>query len=335
MARWPNVDHHLPDVDRHESVTECAVYTTRMMFVTGEAQPMQRSDQTTERFENHRSHLRAVAYRMLGSTSEADDAVQETWLRLSRTDPSDIDNLGGWLTTVISRICLDMLRARTSRREEPMGEDRPEPKVATPTSETPHGPEDEAILADSLGDAMMVVLDTLSPAERLAFVLHDTFGVPFEEIAAIVDRSPAATRQLASRARRRVQGATTTAGTTSRERQREVVGAFLAAARNGEFEALLELLDPDAMVRADEIAAKSGGSLLEATGATAVARTLAGRAYGAHLALIDGMPGVGWLPGGTLRGVMVFTFKDDRIAAIDLIGDPERVAAFDIELLET
>lgn len=292
---------------------------------------MRENNQLAERFEEHRSHLRAVAYRMLGSASEADDAVQEAWLRLNRSDTSDVGNLGGWLTTVISRVCLDMLRARTSRREEPMGEVPPEPP-ATQTGR--HDPVVEAILADSVGDAMMVVLDTLSPAERLAFVLHDTFGVPFEEIAVIVDRSPAATRQLASRARRRVQGATPTAGTTNRERQREIVGAFLAAARNAEFEALLALLDPDAMVRADRVAAEIGGGLLEATGATAVARALAGRAYGAQLALIDGMPGVGWVPGGKLRGVMVFTFAGERIAAIDLIGDPEQLAAFDIEFLE-
>ncbi|HYH13389.1 MAG TPA: sigma-70 family RNA polymerase sigma factor [Thermomicrobiales bacterium] len=282
-----------------------------------------------DRFEENRSHLRAVAYRMLGSTSEADDAVQEAWLRLSRADTSDVENLEGWLTTVISRVCLDMLRARTSRREEPIGEERSRP-VTAPASG--HDPEDEAIMADSVGAAMMVVLDTLSPAERLAFVLHDTFGVPFEEIAPIVDRSPAATRQLASRARRRVQGAPPQID-PDHDRQREIVSAFLAAARDAEFDALLSLLDPDVMVRADRVAAGMGGRLLEATGATAVARTLAGRAYGAQPALIDGMPGVGWLPGGTLRGVMVITFKGERIAGVDLIGDPERLAEFDIEIL--
>jgi len=288
-------------------------------------------DVLSARFEENRSHLRAMAYRMLGSTSEADDAVQETWLRFSRTDTSDVENLGGWLTTVVSRVCLDMLRTRTSRREEPMAEDGPAPASGRGPTRDPEG---EAILADEVGDAMMVVLDTLSPAERLAFVLHDTFGVPFDEIALIIDRSPAATRQLASRARRRVQGATPQTA-PDRDRQREAVSAFLAAARNAEFDALLELLDPDARVRADSFAAKLGGTLLEATGATAVARTLAGRAYGAKLALIDGKPGIGWLPGDNLRGVMVFTFAGDRIAAIDLVGEPERLAAFDIQLLES
>src|SRR5918997_1048621 len=208
---------------------------------------MNERDFLADRFEANRTHLRAVAYRILGSVSEADDALQESWLRLSRSDPSRIENLGGWLTTVVGRVCLDMLRSRRSRRGEPLGPHVPEPIVSR---EDGVDPEHEALLADSVGLAPLVVLETLDPAERLAFVLHDMFAVPFDEIAPVVERSPAATRQLASRARRRVRGATPDPD-TDLERQREVVDAFLAAARDGDFEALLELLDPDIVMRVD------------------------------------------------------------------------------------
>ncbi len=280
------------------------------------------------RFEENRSHLRAVAYRMLGSTGEADDAVQEAWIRFSRTETSDVDNLGGWLTTVISRVCLDMLRSRTSRREERMNDDRPEPITSQAEG---HDPEHEAILADAVGAAMLVVLDTLSPAERLAFVLHDTFGVPFDEIGPIVDRSPAAARQLASRARRRVQGVEPDTR-ADRDRQREIVAAFLDAARNAKFEALLALLDPDVTVRADRAAAAMGGDW-EVRGATAVAKTFSGRARAARPVLIDGMPGAVWAPGGKPRVVIAFTIEDGRIAVIDLIADPDELASIDLEFL--
>jgi RNA polymerase sigma factor (sigma-70 family) len=207
-----------------------------------------------ERFEEHRPHLRAVAYRMLGSLSEADEAVQEAWLRLSRSDPSGIENLGGWLTTVVARLCLNTLRARRSRREEPLDTRLPDPIVSRPDG---IDPEHEALLADSVGLALLVVLETLTPAERVAFVLHDVFGVPFDEIAAIVDRSPAAARQLASRARRRVQAATPVSD-ADLDHQREVVDAFFAAARDGDFEALVAVLDPDVVLRSDGGAARPG-----------------------------------------------------------------------------
>ena len=224
-----------------------------------------------ENFEANRGHLRAVAYRMLGSTAEVDDAVQETWLRLSRTNTSAVENLGGWLTTVIARVCLDMLRARKSRREEPMG-----PHVPEPTADDTHGRDAE--MADSVGAALLVVLETLAPAERLAFVLHDMFAVPFEEIAPIVGRTPAAARQLASRARRRVQGAPPPDADISR--QRKIVDAFLAASRNSDFEGLLAVLDPEIVFRADR-AAQRLGSLAEIRGAAAVAETFKGRAQAA------------------------------------------------------
>ena len=219
-----------------------------------------------ERFEANRTHLRAVAYRMLGSLSEADDAVQEAWLRLSRSDTSGVENLGGWLTTVVARVCLDMLRSRKSRREEPLDAHVPEPIVSR---EDGIDPEHEALLADSVGLALLVVLETLAPAERLAFVLHDMFAVPFDEIAPIVGRSPTAARQLASRARRRVQGAATVPD-ADLTRQREVVDAFLAASRGGDFDALLAVLDPDVVLRADRAAVPAGASR-EVRGAAAVA----------------------------------------------------------------
>src|SRR5438067_1495687 len=229
---------------------------------------MDEHDWLAERFEEHRPHLRAVAYRLLGSLSEAEDAVQDAWLRLSRSDTSGVENLGGWLTTVVGRVCLNMLQARTSRREEPLGAHGSEPIVSR---EDGTDPEHEALLADAVGPALLVVLDTLAPAERVAFVLHDVFAVPFEEIAAIVGRSPAAARQLASRARRRVRGAAT-APDADLTRQREVVDAFLAASRAGDFDALLAVLDPDVVLRADRAAVQAGAAR-EVRGAAAVAHT--------------------------------------------------------------
>ncbi len=290
---------------------------------------MAEHDPVADRFETHRSHLRAVAYRMLGSVSEADDAVQEAWLRLSRSDVSDVENLGGWLTTVVSRVCLDTLRTRTSRREEPLSPELPEP-VAGRTDGT--DPEYEALLADSVGPALLLVLDTLTPPERLAFVLHDIFAVPFDEIAAIIDRPPATTRQLASRARRRVRGATTPLDADA-SRQREVVSAFLAASRNGDFDALVALLDPDALLRADEAAVRMG-STAEERGAAAVARIFSGRASAAELALIDGVVGAAWAPGGKPRVVFAFTFSHDgSIVDIDLLADPVRHGQMALTLL--
>jgi RNA polymerase sigma factor (sigma-70 family) len=276
-----------------------------------------------EKFEANRGHLRAVAYRMLGSTAEVDDAVQETWLRLSRSDTSAVENLGGWLTTVIARVCLDMLRARKSRREEPMG-----PHVPEPAADDPHGRDAE--MADSVGAALLVVLETLAPAERLAFVLHDMFAVPFEEIAPIVGRTPASARQLASRARRRVQGAPPPNADISR--QRKIVDAFLAASRNGDFEGLLAVLDPDVVFCADQ-AAQRLGSLAEIRGATAVAETFKGRAQAAKPALVDGEPGVAVILGGQLRIVMRLTISGERIAAMEAVADAERIGQFDVEML--
>ncbi|MDG4823188.1 sigma-70 family RNA polymerase sigma factor [Asanoa sp. WMMD1127] len=266
-------------------------------------------------FEENRAHLRAVAYRMLGSAAEADDAVQETWLRLRRTDTAEVDNLGGWLTTVVGRICLDMLRSRRARREEPL--DGPAPA-------TQPDPEQEALLADAVGPALLVVLDSLSPAERLAFVLHDLFAVPFEEVASIVGRSPAATRQLASRARRRVRGQEPL--DADQQRQRTVVTAFLAAARNGEFEGLLALLDPGAVVRAE--------GAEPVLGADAVARTFCGRAEAARIALVDGQVGAVWAKGG--RPQVVFRFTVDaagHVTAIDLRADQAELEGMEIEYL--
>ena len=260
-----------------------------------------------ERFEANRTHLRAVAYRMLGSLSEADDAVQEAWLRLSRSDTSGVENLGGWLTTVVARVCLDMLRSRKSRREEPLGAHVPDPIVSR---EDGIDPEHEALLADSVGLALLVVLETLAPAERLAFVLHDMFAVPFDEIAPIVGRSPTAARQLASRARRRVQGAATVPD-ADLTRQREVVDAFLAASRGGDFDALLAVLDPDVVLRADRAAVQAGASR-EVRGAAAVAKTFSGRARFAQPALVNGAVGAVWAPGGRPRVVFGFTITPAR-----------------------
>jgi RNA polymerase sigma-70 factor (ECF subfamily) len=277
-----------------------------------------------ERFEENRTHLRAVAYRMLGSLSEADDAVQESWLRLSRSDTSGVENLGGFLTTVVARVCLDMLRSRRSRREEPLDEHLPKPVVSDADGTDP---EHEALLADSVGPALLVVLDTLAPAERLAFVLHDMFAVPFDQIAPIVGRSPDAARQLASRARRRVHGATVPDADLTR--QRTVVDAFLAASRDGDFDALLALLDPDVVLRADNAAVQAGASK-EVYGARAVAATFAGRARAARPALVNGVAGAVWAPGGRPRIVFDFTMSDGKIVAIELLADPERLRRLDL-----
>ena len=282
-----------------------------------------------ERFEEHRAHLRAVAYRLLGSPSEAEDAVQDAWLRLSRADRSDVENLGGWLTTVVARVCLNRLQARTSRREEPLDAHLPEPIVSEAEGTDP---EHEVLLADAVGPALLVVLDTLAPAERLAFVLHDVFAVSFEEIAAIVDRSPAAARQLASRARRRVRGAAAVPG-ADLSRQRTLVDAFLAAARGGDFQALLALLDPDIVVRADPAAVQLGAAQ-EVRGATDVAAFFARRrARAARPALVDGVAGAVWAPGGQPRVVFSFTIAGGKIVAIDLIADPERIRQLDLAIL--
>ncbi|MFI6585867.1 sigma-70 family RNA polymerase sigma factor [Embleya sp. NPDC050493] len=272
------------------------------------------------RFEEHRARLRAVAYRMLGSLSEADDAVQETWIRLSRTDVREIDNLAGWLTTAVARVSLNMLRSRRTRREDPLDAHVPDP-VVTPDEGT--DPEHEAVLADSVGLALLVVLETLAPAERLAFVLHDMFALPFDEIAPIVDRTPTATRQLASRARRRVQGSP---GDPDVDpiRQREVVDAFLAASRAGDFQALLALLDPDVVVRADR-AAVLAGATDDVRGAMAVAETFTGRAQAARTALVDGIFGAVWAPRGKPRVIFGFTVVDGRIVGIDLLSDPDHL----------
>jgi RNA polymerase sigma factor (sigma-70 family) len=278
-----------------------------------------------EKFEASRAHLRAVAYRMLGSTAEVDDAVQETWLRLSRSDTSGVDNLGGWLTTVVARVCLDMLRSRKSRREEPIG-----PHVPEPAAHDDH--ERDAEMADSVGAALLVVLETLNPAERLAFVLHDMFAVPFEEIAPIVGRTPAAARQLASRARRRVQGTPSLPG-ADLGRQRRIVEAFLAASRSGDFEGLLAVLDPDVVFRADA-AAQRLGSLAEIRGAAAVAETFKGRAQAAKPALVDGAPALAVTLGGQLRIVLRLTITADRIAEVEAVADADRISRFDIEVLD-
>jgi RNA polymerase sigma-70 factor (ECF subfamily) len=285
------------------------------------------------RFEANLPHLKAVAYRMLGSPSEADDAVQEAWLRLSRSDTSEVENLGGWLTTVVGRVCLDMLRSRASRREEPLGTRMPEPIV---TRENGGEPEQEALLSDSVGLALLVVLETLSPAERLAFVLHDTFGMPFGEIAPIVDRSEAATRQLASRARRRVRG-TTAPPDADPARQREVVGAFLSASREGDFGALLAVLDPDVVLRADTGAVPRDAPT-EFRGARDVAgRALAfsGRAAFARPALVNGAAGVvSWAADGRPFSVMGFTVAGGKIVEIDILANPERLRRLDLSALD-
>ncbi|GAA1647477.1 sigma-70 family RNA polymerase sigma factor [Kribbella alba] len=289
---------------------------------------MQEDNWLAARFEENRHHLRAVAYRMLGSQQEAEDAVQESWIRLSRSDTGSIDNLGGWLTTVVGRICLDMLRLRRGRPEQAVGEHSP----ALTDHDVPD-PELEAVQADSVGLALLVVLETLTPAERLAFVLHDMFAVPFDDIAPIVGRSPAAARQLASRARRRVQGAPEVPDTDS-TRQREIVGAFLAASRGGDFEALLEMLDPGVVLRADDTVVAMGGAVAMVRGAAAVAETFSGRAKAAKLALVDGLAGLVWAHRGEPQVVFAFTVTDGRITAIQLLADAEYLREVEVTALE-
>jgi RNA polymerase sigma factor (sigma-70 family) len=286
-----------------------------------------------ERFEEHRSRLRAVAYRMLGSLSEADDAVQEAWLRLNRTDASQVENLGGWLTTVVARVSLNVLRSRNQRREEPIGVHVPEPIVDRADGTDP---EHEALLADSVGLALLVVLETLSPAERLAFVLHDMFAVPFDQIAPIVDRSPEAARQLASRARRRIQGENTVPD-ADLVTQREVVDAFLAAARDGDFGALLEVLDPDVVLRADLGPLPMGGSR-EVRGAEAVAgQALTYSRLGLLVqpALVNGAVGAVSTLDGEPFSVGGFTIRGRRIVAMDFLADPARLRRLDLTILDS
>ena len=279
---------------------------------------------TAERFEEHRARLRAVAYRMLGSVSDADDAVQDAWVRVSRAGTEGVDNIGAWLTTIVARVCLNMLRARTTRGAEPLDAQLPDPVVA-PTGRD--APEEEALLADSVGLALQVVLDTLAPAERLAFVLHDMFDLPFDEIAPMLDRSPEAARQLASRARRRVKGAELPAADRDLGRQWRVVDAFFAAARGGDFDTLVSLLDPDVVLRADGAPARPRMSTT-VRGAEAVARQArlgANPAADLHPALVNGAAGVVITLRGRPHAVMAFTVAGGRIAEIDVVADPERV----------
>jgi RNA polymerase sigma factor (sigma-70 family) len=279
-------------------------------------------DWLAEQFEQNRPRLRAVAYRMLGPSAEVDDAVQDAWLRVSRADTSDVQNLTAWLTTVVARVCLNMMQSRNVRREQPLDEQELHASGVDP--------QDQAELADSVGNALLVVLDTLTPAERLAFVLHDMFAVPFDDIAPIVGRSPAAVRQLASRGRRRVQGSGAVPE-ADRARQGKIVGAFLAASRNGDFAALLALLDPDAVLRADAVAVETGATT-DVIGAAAVAEQFSGRARAARPALVDGVAGLVWAPGGEPRVVFDFTIVDDKIVEIEILADPERLRELDVAL---
>jgi RNA polymerase sigma factor (sigma-70 family) len=299
---------------------------------------MDESDWLAKRFQENRAHLRAVAYRMLGSPGEAEDAVQEAWMRLSRSDANAVENLGGWLTTVTARVCLDMLRSRKSRREESLGAHAPEP---TATATDVSDPERDALLADSVGPALLVVLETLAPPERVAFVLHDMFDLPFDEIATIVGRSEMATRQLASRARRRVQGVGRVAD-ADRAVDRQVVDAFLAASREGNFDALLAVLAPNVVLHADDVAVRAaaankwGGApslSSEIRGAREVAETFKGRARGAQRALLNGDAGAVWSVGGTPRAAFVFTVDGGKITEISLVMDPERLGEIDVEIL--
>ena len=290
------------------------------------------TDFLAQQFEQNRGHLRGVAYRMLGSVSEADDAIQEAWLRLNRSDTSQIENLGGWLTTVVARVCLDMLRSRSSRKEEPF-----DVNVHEPVAKSSMGsdPEQETLLADSVGLAVMVVLERLNPSERLAFVLHDMFGMSFEAIASILGKSPAAVRQLASRARRRVQGGSVTSD-TSVEQQRPIVEKFLAALRAGDFEGLIAVLDPEVVVHIDE-AARRPGAPREIHGAQAFARgaiTFAQLAQSVEPLLLDGSVGVVWAPEGHLQRALRFTFKEDRIATVDIIADSPRLSELQLAVLK-
>jgi RNA polymerase sigma-70 factor (ECF subfamily) len=282
----------------------------------------------TEQFEEHRAHLRSVAYRMLGSLTEADDAVQETWIRFDRTDTADVENLPGWLTTVVSRVSLNILRSRRTRREDPMEPHMPDIILDRPGATDP---EHEAILADSVGVALLVVLDTLNAAERLAFVLHDIFAVPFDEIAPIIERSPEAARQLASRARRRIQGEPTVPDVDV-ARQREVVDAFLVASRKGDFDALLAVLDPDVVVRADQGVDPSG----PVRGAANVARramVFAQIGLLTHPALVNGVAGAVTTRDGVAFSVGAFTVRRGKIVALDILADPDRLRTLDLTIL--
>lgn len=305
-------------------------YVSAMTDKAGEGNDMGEDDWLAGRFEAHRGRLHAVAYRMLGSLAEADDAVQETWLRLSRSGTADIENLAGWLTTVTGRVCLDMLRSRRARREEPLAVHVPDPIVQ---ADAP-SPEDETMLADSVGLALLVVLDTLAPAERLAFVLHDMFGVPFDEIGQIVGRSKAAAKMLASRARRRLQNAALEPGTDP-GRQREVVGAFLAASRHGDFDALLAILDPDVVLRVDAGTAGRTPSKVVRGAAAVAAQAVMFSPLSRHVqpALVNGVPGLITAPGGQLVSVMGFTIRDGKIAELDILADPGRLAQLDLTIL--
>ena len=284
-----------------------------------------------ERFEVNRSRLRSVAFRMLGSQEEAEDAVQETWLRLSRSDAQGVANLEGWLTTVTARICLDMLRSRKSHREESLDA---EAQMQIAAADGGVDPEREAVLADSIGLGLVVVLQTLPPAERVAFVLHDMFDMPFDEIAPIVGRSSEAARQLASRARRRVRGSDPEQA-ADRSRQREIVAAFLAASRGGDFNALLALLDPDVVVRLRDVSGDKIGAPRVIRGPRAAAETFAGRARAAKLALIDGEAGWLWSVAGKPKVAFVFTVASGKIVEIELLGGDERLSQLDLEVLET
>jgi RNA polymerase sigma-70 factor (ECF subfamily) len=295
---------------------------------------MTENEWLAERFQEKRSHLRAVAHRILGSDGEADDAVQEAWLRLARSDAQSPENLGGWLTTVVSRVCLDMLRSRKSRKEESLEERLPE----APENARQANPLDEAILADTVGSALLIVLRTLNPAERVAFVLHDLFDLSFEEIASIVGRSESAARQLASRARRRVRGGQE--GREDEAKKRQIVSAFLAASREGDFNALLQCLDPEILLTADDVtvkvteAHKAKGAppfQSEMRGATVVAETFKGRALAAQLALINGSVGTTWISGGKPRVAFLFSVKNGKIHGIDVVMDPEDLKEMEVE----
>ncbi len=290
-------------------------------------------DRLAGRFEASRPRLRAMAYRMLGSLGDADDAVQEGWLHAARGGADDVANLEGWFTTIVARVCLDMLRSRKSRREEPVS------PIDAAVAGIEQGPEQEAMLANSVGLALLVVLDTLPPAERVAFVLHDTFGLPFGEIASITGRSPAAARQLASRGRRRIQGAdpdTDPAAGERLARQRRVTEAFIAASRGGDLEGLIAVLDPDVVLHSDAVASPSGAALT-VRGAAAVAggaRAASARARYGSIALVNGAPGLIMAPRGRLLIALAFTFSGDKISQIDVIADPDRLAALDLALLD-
>jgi RNA polymerase sigma-70 factor, ECF subfamily len=292
---------------------------------------MDDNDQLARRYEASRPRLRAMAYRMLGSLSDAEDAVQEGWMHASAAGAEGVANLEGWFTTIVARVCLDMLRSRKSRREDPL-----DPDEAVASLAAAEGPESEAVLAESVGLALLVVLDTLPPAERVAFVLHDTFGLPFGEIAAITGRSPAAARQLASRARRRISGSEPDAPASARlARQRRVAEAFLAASRGGDLAGLIAVLDPDVVLTSDA-AAVPGGVARTIRGAQAVARgarVAAERSRYGRVALVNGAPGLVMAPGGRLVVALAFTFSEDKISGIDVIADPERLASLDLAVL--